>query len=203
MNFLFALLFLISAVFFLFSNPESFLSTLLNASSKSASLCLALLSSYAVWLGLMRIWQESGVSRALSKLLRPLAKRLFRTDDSATLDAVCMNLSVNLLGISGAATPYGIEAARLLDNSPDPEYAACTFFVLNATSLQLIPASIVGIRASLGSVAPASIILPTLITTMFSTLLALVLTRVLIPPKRQTATPRKRAEFYKMQGAGI
>ncbi len=202
MNILFAVVFLVCAAFLLVLRPESFLSVLLGASAKSATLCVSLLSTYAVWLGLMNVWQQSGVSRAVSHRLRPLAKRVFLTDDDATLDAVCMNLSVNLLGISGAATPYGIEAARLLDASPQAEYASSMLFVLNATSIQLIPASIVGIRVSLGSVAPADIILPTLITTVFSTLVGVLLTRFLIPPRTEK-TGGYAYKILKTKGAGI
>ena len=131
------------------------------------------------------MWKESGITRKISKLLKPLAKKLFKTNDSETLDCVCMNMSVNLLGISGAATPYGIRGAQLLDKSPNAEYASAMLFVLNATSLQLIPTSIIGVRVSLGSIAPTDIVVPTLITTLLSTLIGVLLTRLLIPPTKK------------------
>ena len=93
-----------------------------------------------------------------------------------------MNMSVNLLGISGAATPYGIKAAKLLDASPHAEYSSAMLFVINATSIQLIPTSIIGIRTALGSVAPADILLPTIFTTAFSTLFAVGLIFLLFTP---------------------
>ena len=189
MNILFAVIFIAANALLLFLSPDTFLSTLLNATSKSATLCISLIATYSVWLGLMRVWEDSGVSRGVSKLLRPVAKRVFCTDDKPTLDAVCMNLSVNLLGISGAATPYGVKAAQLLDKTKNAEYASCMLFVLNATSLQLIPTSIIGIRTALGSAAPASIILPTVITTLFSTLLGAVLVRTFIPPNKKERRP--------------
>ena len=185
MNTLFAFIFIAANALLLFLSPDTFLSTLLNATSKSATLCISLVATYSVWLGLMRVWEDSGVSRGVSKLLRPIAKRVFYTDDKTTLDAVCMNLSVNLLGISGAATPYGVKAAQLLDKTQNAEYASCMLFVLNATSLQLIPTSIIGIRSALGSAAPAAVILPTVITTLFSTLLGAVLVRIFIPPNKK------------------
>lgn len=189
MNTLFAVIFIAANALLLFLSPDTFLSTLLNATSKSATLCISLIATYSVWLGLMRVWEDSGVSRGASKLLRPLAKRVFCTDDKTTLDAVCMNLSVNLLGISGAATPYGVKAAQLLDKTQNAEYASCMLFVLNATSLQLIPTSIIGIRTALGSTAPAAIILPTLLTTLFSTLLGAVMVRLFIPPNKKERRP--------------
>ena len=183
MNILFAVVFIVANAVILFLSPDTFLSTLIGATSKSASLCISLIATYSVWLGLMRVWEDSGVSNQVSKLLKPTAKRLFAVDDDKTLDVVCMNLSVNLLGISGAATPYGVKAAQLLDKSPNAEYASCMFFVVNATSLQLIPTSIIGVRTALGSANPSAVILPTLITTLFSTLLGVLLVKICIPRK--------------------
>lgn len=197
MNILFTCIFLLSTLILLFISPENFLSALLDGASKSGSICLSLLATYSVWLGLMKVWEDSGVSKGVSKLLKPLAKKLFKTEDAQTLDAISMNLSVNLLGISGAATPYGMKAAQLLDKSPHAEYSSSMLFVLNATSIQLIPTSIIGVRVAMHSVAPTDIVIPTLITTLFSTLLAVLLTRVCIPPKKA-----RKADFIR-HGKGV
>lgn len=198
MNPLFATVFILATAILLLLSPDTFLSTLLLGASKSASLCVSLLATYSVWLGLMRVWEDSGLSHGVSKILKPLARKLFKTDDKETIDSVCMNLSVNLLGISGAATPYGIRAAQLLDKSDEAEYASSMLFVLNATSIQLIPTSIIGVRVALGSASPADILIPTLITTAFSTAIGVILTRLLIPPKRT----KKVDAFFQKQGAG-
>ena len=203
---LFGVIFAISSVILLFSSPETFLSTLIDGSSFAASVCISLIATYAVWLGVMQLWKDSGLSRKISKLLRPATKKLFLTDNEDTLDNVCMNLSVNLLGISGAATAYGVRAAQLLDKSSESEYASAMLFILNATSIQLIPTSIIVMRVSLGSIAPADILLPTFIATTFSTLLGAVLCRILIPPKSKKAVRsirENRTFFKKMKGAGI
>ena len=202
MNALFSIVFLLGAAVLFFIAPENFLPTLIDGASKSAVLCFSLIATYAVWLGLMNVWKDSGVTRALSRFLRPLTRRLFKTDDSETLDAVCMNVSVNLLGISGAATAYGVKAANLLDKSNDAEYDSCMLFVLNATSLQFLPTSIIGVRTALGSASPADIVLPTLIATLFSTLLGVLLVRLVVPKKRKTALS-VHWETGKTQGAGV
>ena len=175
MNAIFLFLFIVCGSAVLFTDPELFLTTVLEGASSAASLCIALLASYAVWLGLMQVWEDSGLTRRVSRLVKPLAKKLFHTDDERTLATVSMNLAANLLGIGSAATPYGIEAVKLLDKSPRAEYASCMFFALNATSIQLIPTSVVGVRAALGSGAPTDIILPTILTTALTTLLACTL----------------------------
>lgn len=185
MNALFSTVFIFAVALLLFLNPDGFLPALLDGTSKSATLCLSLIATYSIWLGLMEVWKQSGITRLFSKLLKPLAKKLFKTKDTETLDALCMNLSVNLLGVSGAGTPYGIQTAKLLDETENAEYDSAMLFVLNATSLQLIPTSIIGIRTALSSASPADIVLPTLLTTIFSSVLGVILTRLLIPPKRE------------------
>lgn len=197
MNILFLFLFAVCGVCMLVKAPDLFLATLLEGGGKAAATCLALLSSYAVWMGLIRIWEDCGFAKKVAKLVKPLAKKLLLTDDEECLEAVSMNLSVNLLGISGAATPYGLRAANLLDKTEHAEYSSAMFFVLNATSLQLLPTSMVALRTSLQSASPADIILPTLITTLFSTLLGVSLTILFLRPK-------KSLSFYaKQQTQGV
>ncbi len=173
-------------------NPELFLPTVLDSATDSATLCVSLLASYAVWMGLMQVWNDSGVTKGFSRLLRPLSKRLFRTNDEEALQAISANLACNMLGIGGAATPYGIKAAKLLDKSEHAEYSSAMFFALNATSIQLLPTSVIGIRASMGSGAPADIVLPTLITTAASTLFACFLTWLFLRPRRKKRPKKQR-----------
>jgi spore maturation protein A len=207
MNILFSAVFIFCALFLLCQSPDTFLAALLEGGAKGATTCVALLSSYAVWLGLIRVWEDCGIAKRVARFVKPIARKLLKTKDEEALSAVSMNISVNLLGISGAATPYGVTAARLLDKSPNAEYASCMFFVLNATSLQIIPASVVGIRAALGSVDAANVILPTFLTSLFSTLLAALLTRLLIPPKSnlspQPSPLSTPFAVQKTKGAGI
>ena len=99
MNILFSLVFIACTSILLCIAPQNFLSTLLDAASSSATLCISLLSTYAVWLGLMNVWEQSGVSRAVSNLLKPIAKRLFKTNDSKTLDALCYVLDCEVSDI--------------------------------------------------------------------------------------------------------
>jgi spore maturation protein A len=201
MNVIFSVIFLSATLILLIISPQTFLSTLLDGASKSGALCLSLVATYAVWLGLMQVWKDSGVTRGISKLLRPLSKRLFKTDDERALGAINMNLSVNLLGISGAGTPFGIESAKLLDKTENAEYSSAMFFVLNATSLQIIPTSIIGVRVALKSANPLNILVPTVLTSLFSTLLGALLVRIFIPPKRKAEKAGKnRAKLQKQRG---
>ena len=187
MNILFSLLFCVCGVVLMVRSPDLFFSTLLGGASKAATTCVALLASYAVWMGLIRVWEDCGIAQKVANLVKPAAKKLLKIQDEEALTAVSMNLSVNLLGISGAATPYGIQAANLLDKTDNAEFSSAMFFVLNATSLQIFPASIVAVRTSLGCANPADIILPTFLTSLFSTVMGVVLTILFLRPKRKVS----------------
>jgi spore maturation protein A len=190
MNAIFLGLFCLATITILFTNAELFLPTVLGAATDAAALCVALLASYAVWMGLIGVWEKCGITKGISKLLRPVCKRLFKTNDEPTLQAISANLACNMLGIGGAATPYGVQAARILNECEYPEYSSCMFFALNATSIQLLPTSVVGIRASLGSGNAADIILPTLICTALSTAVACFLTWLFLRPAKKWANCR-------------
>ena len=193
MNTLFTLVFLACAFLLLCTSPDTFLAALLEGAGKGATVCLSLVATYSVWLGLMRVWEDSGLARGISKLLKPLSKHLFKTEDEEALQAISMNLSVNLLGISGAATPYGIQAANLLDKTENAEYSSAMLVVLNATSIQLIPTAIIGVRVALHSANPTDVIVPTFLATLLSTVLGVCLTKAFIKPVRALApTPLLR-----------
>ena len=201
MNALFFVVFTICTLSLLIFSPENFLPAMLDGASKSATLCVSLIATYAVWMGLMRLWEDSGVARGVSRLIKPALKRLLKTDDEQSLSAVSMNVSVNLLGISGAATPYGIKAAQLLDKTDNAEYSSAIFFVLNATSLQILPSSLVAVRVAMQSANPTDIILPTLIATVFSTTLGVLLTTFAYRKKSALKTKNIAPACVKTRGA--
>lgn len=186
MNFVFALVFLLSGAMFLVRDPEGFLPALLSGGEKAAALSLALLASYCVWLGFFRVLEETGLAGKLSRALFPAAKRLFRSDDREALTLACENLSANFLGLPGAPTPLGKRAVEKFCAAKNG-YAADVLFVLNATSVQLLPTTVIALRAAAGSSSPADILLPTLLSTLISTLLGLLFLRLLSPKRGKFA----------------
>lgn len=174
MNGIFAAVFLLCAALFLVFEPDGFLSALLAGGEKAATLSLSLISIYCVWLGFFRVMERCGLAEKLSRGVFPLAKRLFRSDDRSALSLASCNLSANVLGLPGAPTPLGVKATErfcAVGNS----YAADMLFVLNATSLQLLPTTVIALRLAAGSCAPADILLPTLLSTFLSTALGVLL----------------------------
>lgn len=175
MNGIFAAVFLISAALFLFLNPDGFLAALLAGGEKAALLSLSLLAAYCVWLGFFKVMEKSGLAGKLADGVYPLAKRLFRSRDKDAVYLASCNLSANFLGLPGAPTPLGVKAVQKFYENGN-RYAADMLFVLNATSLQLLPTTVIALRTAAGSTSAADIFLPTLIATLFSTLIGVALT---------------------------
>ena len=101
-------------------------------------------------------------------LFRSLCSKLFKTKNKEALKDVTMNISCNLLGIGGAATPYGVKAVEAFEGDGN-HFAQNLLFIINATSIQLIPTTVIALRAAAGSAAAYDITLPSLIATFVST----------------------------------
>lgn len=174
MNAIFTVIMLASAVTIAVVAPESLLTALLNGAENSVRTALTLFCIYAVWMGLSRLAEMSGLSKGAAKAIRPIAGRLFRTANGEACENIAMNMACNLLGIGGAATPYAVKAIDALEKDGN-EFAQKLLFVINATSIQIVPTTVIALRASAGSLAAADIFLPSLICTAVSTLSAVCL----------------------------
>lgn len=176
MNLFWLLMMLSSILVLLITNPSAVLSEMLGASADALELCIELCAVYAVWLGIMELVDASGLSEKLAKLLRPLIKKIFKVDDAETQKIIALNVSANMLGLGNASTPMGIKAMQKLDDgSGKANFAMIMLVVLNATSIQLLPTTVIGLRASAGSENPSDIIIPTLIATFCTTVLGIFL----------------------------
>ncbi len=165
-----------SILVLLITNPSAVLSEMLGASANALELCIELCAVYAVWLGIMELVDASGLSEKLAKLLRPLIKKIFKVDNAETQKIIALNVSANMLGLGNASTPMGIKAMQKLDDgSGKANFAMIMLVVLNATSIQLLPTTVIGLRASAGSENPSDIIIPTLIATFCTTVLGIFL----------------------------
>ena len=149
------------------------LTAALEGTGDAISLTLRLGAGYLLFCGLIEIMKGLDIPQKLNRLMRPLLHRLMPGMDAQAGQAVCMNLSMNLLGLGNAATPLGMEAVRRLDGlrESDPQMAHNIYMllILNATSLQLIPTTVLALRAAEGSADVNAILLPSLLCTAVST----------------------------------
>ena len=145
-------------------------------SSKNAfEISLGLTGILALWLGIMKIGEQSGMIGALSRWLSPVFCRLFPDIPKGhpAMGSIFMNLSANMLGLDNAATPMGLKAMKELQElNPHKDTATnpmIMFLVINTSGLILIPVSIMVYRAQMGAAQPTDIFIPTLLTTTVST----------------------------------
>ena len=128
----------------------------------AVELCLSMAGVLCLWMGVMEVMRRSGLAEGLSRLLRPVLKRLYPdfAKDRAVMDSVSANVSANLLGLGNAATPLGMEAARLMSRRT-PGVASdslCMLVVCNTASIQLIPTTVAGVRVAAGCGSPFDIL---------------------------------------------
>jgi len=134
----------------------------------------------AFWLGIMRIGEKGGMIQIFSRMVGPFFQKLFPElpKNHPAFGSILMNFSANMLGLDNAATPLGLKAMKELQElNPEKETATnaqIMFLVLNASSLTLIPISIMAYRKEAGAADPSDIFIPILIATFFSTLVGLI-----------------------------
>ena len=178
MNTMFFVMTVASLILVTVVSPDSAFSIMISGASNAISLALKLCAIYAIWLSVLDIMQKVGMSRALDILFSPITKRLFKGEDEKTREFITLNFSANLLGMGSAATPLGIKAMEgMQDGSDKATDNMILFMVVNATSIQLLPATIIGLRSSYGSASASDIILPSLIATAVSTVCGVLLAK--------------------------
>lgn len=171
MNVIFTAVFIASMIAIAIISPDGLLSSLLGGAESSAKMALTLFGIYAVWMGLSKLAEKSGLSKSVAKGLKPVSRKIFRTDSDAASESLAMNISCNLLGLGGAATPYAVKAIGELEKEKNG-FAQKLLFVINATSIQILPTTVIALRAGAGSANPTDIFAPSLICTAISTLTA-------------------------------
>ncbi len=154
-----------------YGNIEVVTSAALTAARDAVEVCLNLIGIMALWLGIMKIAESGGLIKGLARLLRPVMVRLFPSvpPHHPAMGAIILNLSANMLGLGNAATPFGMKAMQGLEElNPQPGVASeamCTFLALNTSCITLIPATIIGVRASFNSANPTEIVGPCILAT--------------------------------------
>lgn len=179
MNIVFISILIVGLALLLFYSPELAFASIQTGSEKAIALCLKLWSIYAIWLGILNILESTGFDKKLAKLINPLINLLIGKTDEETKGQIAINLTSNILGMGNACTPSGIKAMEGLSKGQKRITSAMIMFmILNVTSLELIPTTVISLRLSHGSFDSADIIIPTLISTLASTLSGIFLVKI-------------------------
>lgn len=177
-------------------NVQEITEGVIHSSVQTVEMCITFVGVWALWLGLMEIVKKSGLIDVISHVTFPVIHRLFPEvpKNHPALGAISLNFSANMLGLGNAATPFGLKAMKELQsinyNQDEASNAMCMFLVINTSSIQLIPTTVIALRASLGSTEPTSIILSSLIATSISTVFGI--TAVMIMRRNQTKKNRRK-----------
>jgi spore maturation protein A len=142
----------------------------LQGAQSGITLAISLAGSLCLWSGVGRLLEAAGITDILSRLLRPVLRRLFPStgNDPVLARELGGNICANLLGLGNAATPMGIRAAIRMKTGEEATGELCRLIVLNTASIQLIPGNVAAVRSSLGCHTPFDILLPVWITSFCS-----------------------------------
>ena len=136
----------------------------MTSANSAVQRAITLIGIISLWLGIARVAEKSGLIDNISKVIAPFFKWLFPSipEGHPALGCILMNLSANMLGFGNAATPFGLKAMQELQklngDSETASEAMCTFLAINTSSVTIVPATLIALRASAGSKNPAEVI---------------------------------------------
>ncbi|MFU0825763.1 nucleoside recognition domain-containing protein [Clostridium sp.] len=159
--------------------------SVISSTEASVKLVIGLAGMMSLWSGIMKIAQKSGITDKIAVVLRPILRLLFKDapKNKDAMGSILLNLTSNMLGLSNAATPFGIKAMEELQKlNPEKDTATndmALFLVLNAACIQLVPTSIISMRAACGSTNPGIVIIPAMITTGTAAIMGIIYCKIL------------------------
>lgn len=183
----FVIVFMIAAAViygFAVGGIEEVSNAVFQSGEEAVTLTLTLVGSMAIWGGIMRVAQASGLTDKIARLMMPILVRLFKGLDknSRAMQAIAMNITANLFGLGNAATPLGIEAMKRLEQEEKTGEVASKnmilFAVLNTSSVELIPATVATLRLTYGSREPMIILPCVLLVSLMSVAVCITLVNI-------------------------
>ena len=175
LNYIWSGMIIVSVIVSFFTgNAENTASAAISGAADGVKLSIELCGAMCLWSGLMEIAERGGIINVLSRLFAPVIRFLFPgvKRSSRAEHAITLSMAANLLGMSNAATPLGLAAMRELKKNNRPQDIAgddmCMLVIINTASFQLIPSTLIALRAVCGSLSPTEIIIPIWITSFIS-----------------------------------
>lgn len=191
LNILWPIFIIISFVYaILTGNVQSVNNSIFESTASAVNLSITFLGTICLWNGIMRIAQNTTFVSKLTNKLRPIIHFLFpeMKNNEKAKEEISMNIIANILGLGNAATPLGLKAMKTMQKDNDKKdtlsNSMAMFIVLNTASLQLIPTTVIAIRASLNSANPTSIILPVWGSTIVAAIAGITATKLFIKFKK-------------------
>lgn len=185
------------------TEPAQAIMLMMGASANGIKMCMEFLGIYAIWLGILQILDDTQLSHKLSHALRRPIRWIFGKNDEETEKNICLNVASNILGLGSAATPFGIKAMQGMDKGS--EFASKSMImlvVINSTGIQVLPTTVIGLRALAGSSSPSCIIWPTVVATFLPTFLGIFLVKLFYKNSKVRAMRRiekKKSKQFKLE----
>jgi spore maturation protein SpmA len=182
-------------------NMEAVTNASFESAKKAVTLAIGLVGAMALWLGIMKVLEVAGVMRLIARAMRPLMIRLFPDvpTEHPAMSAMLMNMAANSLGLCNAATPMGIKAMQELDKINPVKGTAtnsmCLFLAINTSNVAILPLGVMAIRAGAGASNPGSIIVPTFLATLCSTIVAIIVAKLFILRQKKKNIDREFNEL--------
>lgn len=170
----------------------------IKSAGEAVSLCITMLGVMSLWTGILEIGNRAGLIDRLCRRMGPIMKFLFPRlpKNHPASNSIAVNMIANMLGMGWAATPAGLQAMKELEELEEsrreeknsltkavPKGTAnnemCTFLIINISSLQLIPVTMIAYRAQYGSADPAGVVGPALAATMVSTAAGVIFCKIM------------------------
>lgn len=187
LNFLWPIFIIVSFVYaFISGNVDKVNNSIFESTRSAVDLSITLLGTMCLWNGLMEIAIKTSMIDKLSKVLQPIIKFLFPEikRENKVNKEIALNMIANIFGLGNAATPTGLKVMKSLQkentNKDTISNSMAMFIVINTASLQLIPATVIAIRSSIGSQSPTQIIIPVWFATICAALTAVIATKIFI-----------------------
>ena len=177
----------------LFTDPGKAVTAMVAGSHASVKLAIELAALYGFWLGFFGIIEKTGLADKLGRLLRRPVRFLFPGLNESGCQYVTMNMAANLLGLGNASTPMAIKAIGEMDTgSTRASQNMIMLMVISSTSLQLLPTTVIGLRATHGSANPVDFLLPATIATIISTVTGIALVKLIGMFVRKKSAKKER-----------
>jgi len=155
---------------------------IIESANDAVTLSIGLISILVFWLGVMKIAEEAGILKVISKMMRPLILKLFPDipKDHPAIGYIISNFTANMFGLGNAATPLGIKAMqemKKLSNSDIASRSMITFLAISTSSITLVPTTVIAIRKQYNAVSPTEIVSTTLIASLAGMTSAILIDR--------------------------
>ena len=185
MNYIFYFLIVISIIAGAINGKlADVVNAILSGAELSVKVAFSLIGIMAFWLGMMKIAKECGLIEIISKLIKPITKRIFNEipEDSPAIGDIAMSFTANAFGLANAATPIGIKAMEELQHHNKDKSSAsnsmCIFLAMSTAGFQLVPATVIAVLIGIGYKNPTSIIAPTLLVTTIAFTCAIIMAKI-------------------------